>query len=279
MKTMKTSPAYARGSLLTDLHIKVPAVTIFFWIIKVLATTVGETFADYLNDNLGLGLTATSWLMAGYLVIAIVAQFQATRYVAGIYWLVVILVSIVGTLITDNLTDNFHVSLLVTSTIFAVCLALCFLVWYRLEGTLSIHSIRTRRREVFYWLVILFTFALGTAVGDLVTEKFALGYRNGLFLFGGLIVLIGLAYRFKLNAIFTFWTVYILTRPLGASLGDLLTQPKLATEEGTFPGLGIDKYLVNGIFLASIIVLVVYLSVSKVDKISPEKFNDIEVQS
>lgn len=267
----------SRGLLLTDLHIKVPAVTLFFWIIKVLATTVGETFADYLNDNLGLGLTVTSFLMAGYLVIALVAQFQATRYVAGIYWLVVILVSVVGTLITDNLTDNFHISLQVTSSVFAFCLAMCFLIWYRFEGTLSIHSIRTRRREVFYWLVILFTFALGTAVGDLVTEKFALGYRNGLFLFGGLVAVIGLAYRFKLNAILTFWAVYILTRPLGASLGDLLTQPKIATEDGTFPGLGISKYLVNGLFLAMIIALVVYLSVSKVDKITPEKFSDVEV--
>jgi len=273
---MATNTVNVRGSLLTDLHIKVPAVTLFFWIIKVLATTVGETFADYLNDNLGLGLTVTSFLMAGYLVVALIAQFQSPRYVAGIYWLVVILVSVVGTLITDNLTENFHVSLEVTSVVFALCLAICFLVWYRFEGTLSIHSIRTRRREVFYWLVILFTFALGTAVGDLVTEKFALGYRNGLFLFGGLIALLGAAYRFKLNAIFTFWAVYILTRPLGASLGDLLTQPT-SPEPGGFPGLGYSKYLVNGVFLTLIVGLVIYLSISKVDKITPDKFNDVEV--
>jgi len=272
---MTSNTDNARGSLLTDLHIKVPAVTLFFWIIKVLATTVGETFADYLNSNLGLGLTVTSYLMAGYLLIAIVAQFQATKYVPGIYWLVVILVSVVGTLITDNLTDNFHISLVVTSTIFAVCLATCFLIWYRFEGTLSIHSIRTRRREVFYWLVILFTFALGTAVGDLVTERFALGYLNGLLLFGGLIALLGVAYRFKLNAIFTFWAVYILTRPLGASLGDLLTQPTSPEPDG-FPGLGYSKYLVNSVFLALIVGLVIYLSISKADKITSTKFSDVE---
>jgi uncharacterized membrane-anchored protein len=270
-----TTASKTHGNLLTDLHIKVPAVTAFFWIIKVLATTVGETFADYLNNTLGLTLTATSLLLAGYLLIALIAQFQARKYVAGIYWLVVILISVVGTLITDNLTDNFNVPLQTTTIIFAACLAITFFAWHRVEGTLSIHSIRTPRREIFYWLTILFTFALGTASGDLVNEKWATGYLRGLLLFGGLIALISLAFKFgKLNSVLTFWAVYVLTRPLGASLGDLLTQPKKVVEDGAFPGLGIDKYVVNSVFLALIVGLVVYLGVSKTDAISIDEFPD-----
>ena len=170
---MTSSSGSSRGALLADLHIKVPAVTAFFWIIKVLATTVGETFADYLNDNLNLGLTNTSLIITALTVAALIAQFRSKKYVAGIYWLVVILISIAGTLITDNLTDNLGVALQTTTIVFSICLALTFFAWHRTEGTLSIHSIRTTRREAFYWLTILFTFALGTAAGDLVNEKYA----------------------------------------------------------------------------------------------------------
>lgn len=271
---MPSSTSSNRGALLTDLHIKVPAVTAFFWIIKVLATTVGETFADYLNSNLNLGLTNTSLVITALTVAALIAQFRSQKYVAGIYWLVVILISIAGTLITDNLTDNFGVALQTTTLVFAICLAITFFAWHRSEGTLSIHSIRTTRREAFYWLAILFTFALGTAAGDLVNEKYALGYTNGLLLFGGLIAAIAVAYKFGLNSVLTFWAVYVLTRPLGASLGDLLTQPVHVVEDGAFAGLGIAKYLVNGVFAVLIVGLVSYLSISKVDQITPAKFGD-----
>lgn len=268
-----TNSKPARGDLMKNLLIKVPAVTVFFWLIKVLATTVGETFADYLNANLNLGLSKTSLVVGGMTIIFLALQFRTKKYVPSVYWAVVILISIAGTLITDNLTDNLGIPLQSTTLVFAVCLAVTFLAWQRSEGTLSIHSIRTPKRESFYWLTILFTFALGTAAGDLVNETYAIGYRNGLFLFGGLIALIGISYKFGLNSILTFWSVYVLTRPLGASLGDLLTQPVLP-EEGGFPGLGYSKYLINGIFVVLIVGFVAYLSISKVDQITPEKFED-----
>ncbi|MCW2576455.1 MAG: Membrane protein, partial [Modestobacter sp.] len=149
---------------------KVPEVTLWFWVIKILATTVGETFADFLA-GLGLGLGGTTVVMTLLLVVVLVAQLRARRYVPGLYWLTVVLISVVGTLITDNLTDVLGVPLAVSTVLFAVALAVTFAVWYASEKTLSIHSIVTRRREAFYWLAILFTFALGTAAGDLFAEK------------------------------------------------------------------------------------------------------------
>src|SRR4051794_20556220 len=166
---------------------KVPQVTLAFWVIKVLCTTVGETCADLLNDKLGLGLTMTTYIMGVFLAVMLVVQFTLRRYVPAVYWSVVVLLSVVGTLITDDLTDNFGVALTTTTSVFAVALAVVFAAWYAVERTLSIHSIVTVRRESFYWLAILFTFALGTAAGDLVSEKFSLGYLVAVLLFAGLI--------------------------------------------------------------------------------------------
>ena len=240
---------------------KVPQVTIFFWIIKILATTVGETGADFLNVNLGLGLTLTSLVMTALLALLLIVQFRDDRYVPWTYWTVVVLLSIVGTLITDNLTDNLGISLYVTTAIFTVALIVTFLTWYNSEHTLSIHDITTTKREAFYWTAILFTFALGTAAGDLIAEKMSLGYTISALIFGGVIALITLTYyAFKLNGVLAFWLAYILTRPLGASIGDLLTQ---APKDG---GLGIGTYPVNGVFLVVIVGLVTYLSMNpKVD--------------
>ena len=148
---------------------KVPEVTVYFWLIKVLSTTVGETAADFLSTNLNLGEGKTALLMSGLLILALFFQFRAPRYVAGIYWITVVLISIVGTLITDNLSDNYNVPLEATTAIFAVALALAFTTWYAAERTLSIHTVFTRRREAFYWLAVLFTFALGTAACDLIS--------------------------------------------------------------------------------------------------------------
>ena len=173
---------------------KVPEITLYFWIIKILCTTVGETFADFLNTNFNLGLTGTSIVMGVLLIIVLFFQFRAKKYVPIIYWLAVVLISVVGTLITDNLTDNFGVSLATTTIIFAIALTTTFVLWYIKEKTLSIHSIVTKNREAFYWLAILFTFALGTAAGDLVAEKFDLGYLISLFLFAGLIAVVSFAY-------------------------------------------------------------------------------------
>src|SRR5262245_10337891 len=205
---------------------KVPQVTIFFWIIKILATTVGETAADFLNFNLHWGLTNTTYVMSLLLLIALGFQFRARKYVPGIYWLVVVLISIVGTLITDNLVDNFGVSLVTTTIVFTIALLVTFAAWYASEKILSIHSINTTKREAFYWLAILFTFALGTAAGDLTSEVLGWGYLTSALIFGTLIGIVTIAYYFfNLNSVLAFWIAYILTRPLGASLGDFLSQP------------------------------------------------------
>lgn len=235
---------------------RVPKVTADFWLIKLMAVTMGETAADYLNVQIGLGLTATSLIMSGILAAALFWQFAQKKYIPASYWLSVVLISIVGTLITDNLVDNFHVPLVVTTISFAIALAATFLMWFLSERTLSIHSIFTNRRETFYWLAILFTFALGTAAGDLVSEKFALGYLSAGTLFGLIIASLSIGYFFLgLSGILGFWLVYILTRPLGASFGDLMSQP---TQYG---GLGLGTVITSAIFLAAIIAIVLYMSV------------------
>ncbi|MET3288764.1 UNVERIFIED_CONTAM: putative membrane-anchored protein [Brevibacillus sp. OAP136] len=239
---------------------KVPEVTIFFWIIKVLCTTVGETFADFLNFNLGFGLTFTTVIMGIAFFITLFFQFRAKKYVPGIYWLTVVLISVFGTLVTDNLTDNIGVPLETSTAVFSVLLGLTFLFWYRSEKTLSIHSIFTIKREVFYWLTILFTFALGTAVGDLFSEQLGLGY-----LYTGITVILIIAcvivaWKYlKLDGILAFWIAYILTRPLGASLGDYLSQAK---NNG---GLGLGTTGTSVIFLITILAIVVFLAVTKIE--------------
>ena len=234
---------------------KVPAVMLVFWIIKIMATTVGETAADFLAFNLKLGLTNTSLLMAALLVVALLVQLRARRYVPALYWTVVVFVSIVGTLISDNLVDNFGVSLTTTTVLFAGALVVVFALWYASEKTLSVHSIKTTKRELFYWAAILCTFALGTSAGDLIGESLGLGYVKSALLFGGLIAAVFLAYRYAhLNAVLAFWAAYILTRPLGASMGDLLTQ---TPKDG---GLGISTTIISGIFLVAILLLVIYLT-------------------
>jgi uncharacterized membrane-anchored protein len=239
---------------------KVPEITLYFWIIKILCTTVGETFADFLNVNLNLGLTITSVVMGVALIVVLFFQFRAKKYIAGLYWLAVVLISIVGTLITDNLTDNLGISLVTTTIIFAIALALTFVWWYMKEKTLSIHSIFTLRREAFYWLAILFTFALGTAAGDLIAESFGLGYLLSIGIFAGAIALTALAhYRFKLPPVLAFWIAYILTRPLGASIGDYLSS---AHSDG---GVGLGTVGTSAVFLIAILATVIYLSVTKKD--------------
>ena len=239
---------------------KVPQVTFYFWVIKILCTTVGETAADFLNESLNLGLTGTSVVMGVLLIITLFFQFRSAKYVPGIYWLAVVLISIVGTLITDNLTDNLGVSLEITTAVFAIALAITFVIWYAVEKTLSVHKINTLRREAFYWLAILFTFALGTAAGDLLAESFKLGYLLSAGIFTGLIAMVFLTYKFlNLNAVLAFWIAYILTRPLGASIGDFLSQ---SHADG---GLQFGTVVTSVIFLAAILVTVIYLARTKKD--------------
>jgi uncharacterized membrane-anchored protein len=235
---------------------RVPEVTADFWIIKLMAVTMGETAADYLAVNLGLGLIATSLIMTTVLCIAIVAQLGQKRYVPWAYWSAVVLISVVGTLVTDNLTDNLGVPLEVSTVIFVIALAATFAAWYALEGTLSIHTIFTNRRETFYWLAILFTFALGTAAGDLVAERFDIGYLATAGLFLGVIALVAGAYYFlSLNSILAFWLAYIFTRPLGASFGDLLAQPS------EYGGLGFGTIYTSFAFLGVIVLTVIYMTI------------------
>ena len=254
---------------------KVPEVTIYFWIIKILCTTVGETAADYLIQHF-FGLTGTTLVMGALLVIVLFFQFKVRKYSPPIYWLAVVLLSIVGTLITDNLTDYLNVPLEMTTIVFSVVLVLTFAVWYVVEKTLSVHSIVTNRRETFYWLVILFTFALGTAAGDLTAEKFGLGYLTSLLIFAGLIAFVTIGYYFFKGmrtvkrrhrspyAVLASWLVYILTRPLGASIGDYLSQ---ARADG---GVGLGTTTTSMIFLSAILVLVIYLTLTRKDEIPPE---------
>ncbi|OYW39513.1 MAG: hypothetical protein B7Z35_03965 [Hydrogenophilales bacterium 12-61-10] len=249
MNTLSTSPSPAQALLN-----KVPAITLSFWTIKVLATTVGETAADFLNFNLGIGLTNTSLLMAALFAVALVAQMRTRQLRQSLYWLVVVLVSVVGTLVTDNLVDNFGVSLTLLTPVFAVALLATFGIWFAREKTLSMHHIDTASREGWYWLAILLTFALGTAAGDWVAETMQLGYLNSTLLFAAAIGVVAIAhYGFKLGAVAAFWVAYILTRPLGASFGDLLSQPV------SHGGLGWGTVGTSAVFLVAILALVVFL--------------------
>ncbi|HEY8313611.1 MAG TPA: hypothetical protein VIG51_05505 [Candidatus Baltobacteraceae bacterium] len=240
---------------------KVPEITIFFWIIKVLATTVGETAADFLSTTLHLGLVTTSYVMSAVFLIALFIQLRSKKYIPSIYWTVVVFISVVGTLISDNLVDNLGISLTTTTILFGSILAVVFATWWLSEKTLSVHTISTTKRELFYWAAILFTFALGTSAGDLVSEASGLGYALSAFMFAGLIGLTAFAYyAFKINGVLAFWIAYILTRPLGASMGDLLSQPVTAG------GLGLGTSITSFVFLVTIVGLVVYLTISGRDR-------------
>ncbi|GGP17615.1 COG4705 family protein [Silvimonas iriomotensis] len=229
---------------------KVPAVTFAFWLIKILSTTVGETGADFLAVNAGFGTLITDCTMALLLAGALGLQLNAHRHIPWMYWLTVVLVSIVGTQITDLLTDGLGVSLYLSTAVFAVLLGLIFALWFRKERTLSIKDITSLPRELFYWAAILCTFALGTAAGDLATEALGLGFQWGVFVFGVLIILTTVAWQLGANATLAFWVAYILTRPLGASLGDLLSQST------TYGGLGFGAKGTSALFLLVIVALV-----------------------
>jgi uncharacterized membrane-anchored protein len=239
---------------------KVPEVTIFFWIIKILCTTVGESLADYINETLGFGLTNTTILFSVALIAALVVQFRLDRYVPGPYWLAVVLVSVVGTLVTDNLTDTRGVPLWVSSTVFAVLLAAVFTAWYAREGTLSIHSINTTARESWYWLVVLVTFAFGTAIGDWTLELTGWSPGASILIPASLITAVLIAWKLGMNPVLSFWLAYILTRPLGANIGDFLSAPR---SEG---GLGLGTLMTSVLFLGAILATVIYLTVSRVDR-------------
>jgi uncharacterized membrane-anchored protein len=238
---------------------KVPEITVWFWIIKILCTTVGESFADWINMTLGLGLNATALIFTVVLVAVLGWQLRLTRYVPFVYWLTVVVISVTGTLYTDILTDDLHVPLALSTSVFAALLAVVFGVWWARERTLSIHSIVTTPRECFYWLAILVTFALGTASGDWILELTGWGPGISVLLPAGLIVAVVIGWRLGANAVLSFWLAYILTRPLGANLGDWLGFPP------DQQGLGLGTAMTSVIFLTAILATVVYLTVTRSD--------------
>jgi uncharacterized membrane-anchored protein len=204
---------------------KVPEVAVMFWVTKLLTTAMGESTSDYLvkalNPVIAVGI--------GTLVLLGVLAFQVgkDRYIPWVYWLAVLMVAIVGTMAADVLHKQFGVAYAVSSLFFAVVLAAVFVVWYRTEGTLSIHSITTMRRELFYWAAVMATFALGTAVGDFTAHTLGLGFFSSAVFFAGLILIPAIGYRFfRMNEVLAFWFAYVLTRPLGASIADWLGKPK-----------------------------------------------------
>lgn len=238
---------------------KVPEVTIYFWVIKILCTTVGESAADFLNVDLGFGLTWTSVATGIVLIVALYFQFRESQYNPKVYWLAVVLISVFGTLITDILSDEIGVPLEASTLFFSVTLLITFVIWYEQEKTLSIHSIVTWRRELFYWFAILSTFALGTAAGDLMAESLGLGYPLTGIIVASAISAITILWYLKLDAVLAFWLAYILTRPLGASLGDYLSQSAVNG------GIGLGATVTSAIFAAAIFVLVAYWSITKRD--------------
>ena len=239
---------------------KVPEVTIWFWLIKVLCTTVGESFADYINETLGFGLRNTTIVFGIALVALLVVQFRLRHYVPAVYWTAVVLISVVGTLLTDSLTDSAGVPLWISTTVFAALLAVVFAVWYRRERTLSIHTIVTTPRESFYWLAVLVTFALGTAAGDWTLELTGWTPGASILLPAGLIAAVLVAWRLGAGPVLSFWLAYILTRPLGANIGDYLASSR---DEG---GLGLGTFGTSAVFLGTILAVIVYLTKTHIDQ-------------
>lgn len=241
------------------LHNKVPEVTSYFWVVQVLAATVGGTTTDFMSTKLNFGLTVTSYIMTGMLIVALVYQFRSPRYMSRTYWVAVVMASIVGALITDNLTDNLGVSRQGATLMTGIALVVTLAAWYASQRTLSTQTICTFRREAFYWLTILFAFALGTAAADLLAKRFDLGYWRVFFLFASLVVVVCAArFWLRMNSIACFWAAYVLTTPLGAALGDLLSQRRDRS------GLGFGTTTTTSfVFLVAMLTLLAYLAVSK----------------
>jgi uncharacterized membrane-anchored protein len=274
----EAQPRSLRWTLLN----KVPEVTLYFWVIKCLCTTIGETFSDNLTASWAGGANAgvhaldvasqkVMLVTVGVLAILLVVQFTRRRYVAPVYWACIVVVSLVGTQITDQFEGNGDQpnNMWAITIVSISLLALVFFVWWVVERTLSMHSIRTFRREVFYWLAILVTFATGTAVGDLIAEKFSMGYLTTLLLFVAVIAVIAVVWRFTdINGVLAFWLAYIMTRPLGASTGDFLSQ------KGN-QGLNLGTSITSYIFLATILCLVAFLQIKKPD-ITPVELVDAD---
>jgi len=240
----------------------VPAVKPYFWVVKLLTTAMGEAISDFLVKEINEYLAVFAAFAA--FVIAIVWQFRTPGYRTWPYWSAVSMVAVFGTMCADAMHIALHIPYKVSATFFAVCLVVVFAVWYRVERTLDIHSIVTPRREVFYWLAVIFTFAMGTALGDLTATTFGLGYLASAFLFIGLILIPLVAWRLGANPVLTFWVAYILTRPIGASFADFFGMPK------TSSGMGFGHGAVSVVTLVLVVASIIYLARTGIDKPAPE---------
>jgi len=234
---------------------KVPEITVSFWILKLLTTAMGEAASDYLLNS--IGFIGVGIGLAGF-ALALWVQFRTRRYNAFAYWAAVMMIAVFGTMAADTLHHRLGASYGVSTLVCALAVAATFWAWYRVEHTLSIHSITTRRREVFYWLTVSFTFALGTAVGDLTASSLHFGFVGSIVLFAVVMAVPAMGcWRFRLNSVIAFWWAYIATRPLGASVADWLSKP---TESG---GLAYGDGLVAAILLAFALMLVTFAAVRR----------------
>tara|TARA_R110000868_G_scaffold53163_3_gene167180 strand:+ start:17911 stop:18672 length:762 start_codon:yes stop_codon:yes gene_type:complete len=240
---------------------RVASLSILFWTIKIVSTTVGETAADYVSSNLNFGLINTAIIMGIITILVVIWNFKQKKYFPPSYWSLIVMMSIEGTLITDLLVETLSVSLLTLDVVFGIAMGLLFFFWHKKENTLSIHEINNDNREKFYWIIVLTTFALGTGVGDTVSEYLSVGYFYSLLIFGSIFIVAGVLYYLKIiNAVLAFWIAFIVTRPIGASLGDLFIQ---TPKDG---GLGISVATINSIFFIVIIASVFYLNISSLKK-------------
>jgi len=237
---------------------KVPQIIVLFWVSKILITAMGEATSDFMNQALGPAIAVPIMLLGLY--VALRYQFKQHRYVAWAYWLVVIMVATFGTSAADALHVGLGIPYAVSTTFYAIVLTGIFIAWYRSEGTLSIHSIHTRRREKFYWATVLATFALGTAAGDLTATEWHLGFLPSGLMFAALIAVPAVAWwRFGLNSIVAFWFAYIVTRPLGASYADWFDNTHQLS------GLALGAGPVALALTFAVVVVVAYLAVTRVD--------------
>jgi uncharacterized membrane-anchored protein len=239
---------------------KVPEITVMFWVIKLLTTAAGEAASDYLA--LGSHLVGAA-VEVGLLVIGLIWQFRTRRYTAAAYWFLAYAIAVFGTGVSDTLHLSFGIPYAGTTLLWAVVLAAIFMLWYRGEGTLSIHSITTRRRESWYWATVFATFALGTALGDFTATTLRLGYLSSVILFAVVIMIPLVAWRFGLNAIAAFWFGYVVTRPLGASIADYVSKPHSVS------GLNFGDGRTALIAVAAIAIAVAYLAITRTG-IQPE---------
>jgi uncharacterized membrane-anchored protein len=236
--------------------LKVPQITLIFWVLKLLTTGMGEAISDFMGQH-SVPVAAAVGLLG--LAFALWLQFRSAEYRAAVYWFAVMMVAVFGTMAADGIHDGAGIPYAATTPLFAAIVAATFLVWYRSEGTLSIHSINTRRREAFYWTAVLGTFALGTAAGDLTAYSLNLGFWASATLFAVVFAVPALAWwRLNLNPIVAFWAAYVVTRPLGASFADGFSKP-------TNGGLGLGDGTVSAIALVIFIALVAYVAVTKRD--------------